>query len=366
MKRIRCKLADRSYTVYVAEGLLKKVGEIIAKEGVDGKIMLITNKKISSLYYDIVEKGLKKRGYKVYRQFVPDGESAKSQAELFKIYASLIKCGFDRYSAVLALGGGVVGDLSAFAASTFMRGITFINVPTTLLAQVDSAIGGKTAINLPEGKNLVGTFYQPRCVLSDVSVLKSLPKKVLAGSLSEVIKYGVIEDASFFSYLEKNMERALNRNLEVLQKMVSVSSKIKVEVVEEDERETSGRRAILNFGHTFAHGFEAACGYENISHGEAVGIGMIAAARLAERHLDFSAEDSKRIEALVKATGISLSLKSRGILPDKVMHFMHHDKKNKGKKITFILPEKIGQVGIYDNVPGHVVDVVLKEIYAEF
>ena len=221
---------------------------------------------------------------------------------------------------------------------------------------------GKTGINLPQGKNLVGTFYQPKCVISDVKVLKTLPRKVIASSLAEVIKYGVIWDASFFSFLEKNIEKALKCDETVLEHMVSVSSKIKVKVVEDDEKEITGLRAILNFGHTFAHGFEGAAGYGKISHGEAVGVGMVAASRLAANIGICDKKTAVRVEDLVKRIGLNLSLEKVGIKLQDVFTFMKTDKKNKGKKITFVLSKKIGEVELFRDINGDDVQKVLKSL----
>jgi 3-dehydroquinate synthase len=357
MKEIRCKLGRRSYSVFVGKGLLKKISARLRALEVKGKVCVVTNKRVGSLYGKPLEQALKKNCSSVIVHYVPDSETAKSEKELFRLYERLVRGGCDRSGTIIALGGGVVGDLSGFCAATFMRGIAFINIPTTLLAQVDSAIGGKTGINLPSGKNLVGAFYQPRCVISDVAVLGSLSKRQRADSLSEVIKYGVIWDKRFFSFLEDAIEDALAGDLDVLEEIVAVSAQIKSKIVERDERETTGLRAILNYGHTFAHAFESFGAYTKITHGRAVGLGMIAAARCAVICRSLSAEDAYRIELLLMKSGIVPAVKKyfgSGVQPkrfvDAIYQLMKGDKKNKGQKITLILPRSIGTVDVRDDI----------------
>ena len=363
MKKIRCHLDERSYSVLVGAGVLSDVGAIVTSLKVRGKVLVVTNRKIHSLYFSKLERSLKQVKLDVYCHLVPDSEKAKSEKELFRMYDKLLVHGFDRYSTIIALGGGVIGDVSAFCASTFMRGIQFINVPTTLLAQVDSAIGGKTAINLRKGKNLVGSFYQPKVVLSDVSLLRSLSKNQIAVSLTEVIKYGIIGDEKFFSFLEKNIDKALKGNKAVLEHMVFVSSRIKARVVEEDEEERSGLRAILNFGHTFAHGIEAACAYRAISHGEAVGLGMLAAGRLACEVGMFSHDACARLEKLIGRLNVCRSLANYRITTQKIYSFMCRDKKNKDGKIRLILPTKIGKVVVRADIPPAKIRKAIKTLF---
>lgn len=350
MRRIKCSLSERSYTVCVGAGILKDVGQLIKKYTASEKIFVVTNRKIQKLYYTDLCKSLRRSGYSVSVYCVPDSETAKTQEHLFKLIQAMTRAGCDRHSTVLALGGGVVGDLAGFAASIYMRGVAFINVPTTLLAQVDSAIGGKTAINLKEGKNLIGTFYQPRMVISDIATLKTLPNKEFHDSLAEVIKYGVITDAPFFKYLERSLNILCDRDMKTLQKVVSQCAAHKVRVVEEDEQERTGLRAILNFGHTFAHGFEAAGAYTRIKHGQAVALGMVAASRLAYA-LDLLTENERiRIEKLIYRAGLMKSLKPFSVNVQKAFSCMYLDKKNKANKITLVLPVAIGKVILCDDI----------------
>lgn len=357
MKQIQCKLEKRTYPICVGKGLLKTIGTRLKECSVRGTVCIVSNKRVGGLYAKPLEQALKKMRVRVITHYIPDSETAKSEKELFRLYDRLVRAGCDRSSTIIALGGGVVGDLSGFCAATYMRGIAFINIPTTVLAQVDSAIGGKTGINLPSGKNLVGAFYQPCCVISDVALLGSLSKRQRADSFSEVIKYGVIWDKRFFAFLEKNIEDALAGDLNLLEEIVAVSAQIKSKIVERDERETTGLRAILNFGHTFAHAFESFGRYTKISHGRAVGLGMIAAARLAVICRFLSAEDAYRIELLLIKIGISPSIKkyfgaslARARCVDSIYRLMQSDKKNKSKKITLVLPRSIGAVDVRDDI----------------
>ncbi len=363
MKEIKCHLGKRSYSLYIGKNALAGCRSYFKKAGIKDKALVVTNKKVFRLYFSKLKKQLQKSGLDVYYHILPDSERAKSQKELFRLYNKLLSLRFDRYTTLVALGGGVIGDVCGFCASTYMRGINFINIPTTLLAQVDSAIGGKTAINLEKGKNLVGSFYQPRFIVSDISFLSSLSRRQRAVSLSEVIKYGVIWDGNFFLFLEQRIEKALAGDLSVLEHIVYSSSKIKVHVVERDEEEVTGFRAILNFGHTFAHAFEAAGGYNAISHGEAVALGMIAAARLANMTGIFSERGLRRIEDLVMRIGLRRSLKSYGITTSKILYYMQFDKKNKGKKISLVLPTRIGHVKVLSNISRPLIEKAVNSLF---
>jgi 3-dehydroquinate synthase len=353
MKKIVCHLKGRSYAIHIGEKVSSECGAFLKKEKKVGKLCLVTNPTVARLYAGRLKSSLTKQGFRVETCIVPDSEKAKTERELFKIYDYLVTKNFDRSATIIALGGGVVGDLSGFCAATYMRGIRFINIPTTLLAQVDSAIGGKTGINLPNGKNLVGAFYQPRAVFSDVSFLASLSPQQMSDSLSEVIKYGVIWDARFFEYLEKNIEKARAYDRAVLEHIVATSAQIKVKVVEADERETKGLREILNFGHTFAHAFEAYGAYKKITHGSAVGLGIVVAARLAARLGLLSINESLRIETLIARSGQSTTVTAyfgKRLDPDlfskKILYYMQFDKKNHNKEIRVVLPRSIGSVSV--------------------
>jgi len=252
MKIIKLNLNERTCPIYIGANL-SKIGEIFSKFNLGKKVLIISNARILSLYGKVVEKSLKDAGFDIFLARVPEGEEYKSLSEAIKLYECCLKYKLDRSSTILSLGGGVIGDLSGFVAATYLRGVNFINIPTTLLSQVDASIGGKVAVNLPAGKNLVGSFYQPKLVYVDLSLLKTLPSKEIKNGMAEIVKYGIIKDAQFFSYLEENFEKIKNLNEEALHSIITRSVEIKVKVVEEDEREEKGKREILNFGHTFGH-----------------------------------------------------------------------------------------------------------------
>ena len=274
----RVGLGDRSYDIVIGGGLLgAKAGRLIGKLG--GRALVVSNRRVYSLYGGRLAEGLEKAGVKWSKTLLPDGEKSKTMRSVSALHDALALGKYDRDALVIALGGGVIGDVAGFAAATYMRGVRFAQVPTTLLAQVDSSVGGKTGVNHPKGKNLIGAFHQPSLVIADVDTLATLPKKEVLGGVSEVIKYGCIADSKFFGWLEKNMEGLVNLAPDVTARAVGVSCRIKARVVESDERET-GLRAILNFGHTVGHALEAVTGYTRYIHGHAVAIGMSAAVEL--------------------------------------------------------------------------------------
>ena len=278
MRTLQVKSAKGNYKVCVGRGLVARTGTLIADIFKPGTRLMIVSQKNLKPYLKTIASSLSKKGFEVHFHMLPDGEIAKSGAELFRLSRALLAKGFERRDGIVAVGGGVVSDLAGFSASVYLRGIRYVNIATTLLAQVDSAIGGKTAIDLKEGKNLMGAFWPPALVISDVSVLRSLPQRELCASLGEVVKYGVIRDPTFFNFLEKNCKKILRKDLGAIEKAILACTKIKAEVVGRDEFETKGERAILNYGHTFAHGIEGALGYKSLVHGEAVAIGMMMAA----------------------------------------------------------------------------------------
>jgi 3-dehydroquinate synthase len=278
---------------------------------------------------------------------VPDGEAYKSLNWASRLYDIMVEHRMDRRSPVIALGGGVIGDLTGFVAATYMRGVPFIQVPTSLLAQVDASVGGKVAVDHPRGKNLIGAFYQPELVLISLDTLRTLSDRELRAGLAEVIKYGVIADEALFVYLERHIERVLARDEDALAHLVARSCEIKAEVVAGDERE-QGRRAMLNFGHTTGHALEAHLGYGSLLHGEAVAIGMLAAARLAERMGMLDAAPVERIRNLVERTGLPVFCGNMDI--EAVMNLMQHDKKAVGGRLRFVLPTRIGEVILRDDV----------------
>jgi 3-dehydroquinate synthase len=296
------------------------------------------------LYGDVVSDSLRKAGFDAPVILIPDGEEYKEPLWSYYLYGELLKQGLDRASALVALGGGVIGDITGFVASTYMRGISFVQAPTTLLAQVDSSVGGKTGVNHPLGKNMIGTFYQPRLVLADVGTLETLPQRELLAGMAEVIKYGVIWDESLLSFLEENREKVLNLDRPAVEHIIRRSCEIKAEVVSRDERE-EGLRAILNYGHTIGHALETATGYTAYLHGEAVAIGMYVEARLSSRLGLADKREVERIRSLIKAYGLPVEMPS-GMETERILSAMRLDKKAVAGELRFILPEEIGKVRI--------------------
>lgn len=344
MKKIHVSLKERSYDILIGKGVLTRLPQALRGILETRKVLLVSSPAIFKLYGKKTAQLLKKGGFEVSPLLLPEGEQAKSKEELFRIYSAALKAGLDRTSGLVALGGGAIGDVTGFAASTYLRGIAFINIPTTLLAQVDSAIGGKTAVNLPEGKNLAGTFYQPRLVVSDTDLIRSLPEREYKSSLAEVVKYGVIASPELFTFLERNVDKLLERDEKVLEKVICESAAIKARVVARDERELTGLRAILNFGHTFAHAYEKAAGFGKLLHGEAVAIGMCMASRLSQKRGLLSFREKMRIELLIMRLGLPSSPDKFKFNPKVILQAMQKDKKRKGGKIHFILAERIGHV----------------------
>lgn len=346
MKIISVDSQKRKYKVVIGKGLLGKLGQFV--KGIfhpRARVMIVFQTGVS-VYARSAASSLKRNGYTVYFHKVLDGEKAKSQANLFRLLRDLLAKGFERTDGILAIGGGVVSDLSGFAASVYLRGIPYVNVATTLLAQVDSSIGGKTGINLPEGKNMMGSFYPPALVISDMDVLRSLPERELRASLAEVVKYGVIRDPGLFSFLESNASKILNKNPAALERIVTDSARIKAEVVSRDEFETRGERIILNYGHTFGHGIENAARYKKIVHGEAVAIGMAMAAHLAAELGICSPGLVKRQMDLLKTFGLPVAVDALKINATTSFQAMMRDKKKAHGQLRFVLPVRIGEVVI--------------------
>ena len=338
MKTINIKFDDRSYPIYIGQGLISDY-ELISQHLPHKKIVIITNDLVADIYLDSLKNSLSPHK-DVITITLPDGEINKNTDSLNTIYFELLKNKADRNTTLIALGGGVIGDLTGFAAATFMRGINFIQIPTTLLSQVDSSVGGKTGINHPLGKNMIGAFYQPKCVITDVNVLNTLPRRELSAGLAEVIKYGLIRDERFFEWLEVNIQSLVAMNLDLLMEAILRSCQNKADVVEADEFE-SGIRAILNLGHTFGHAIEVAQGYGNWLHGEAVSAGMVMAARLSQSMNWLSDKDVKRIVKLIKGAG--LPTKPPTISVEKYLELMMLDKKTKDGQINLVLQKSIGK-----------------------
>ncbi|MBO8137631.1 MAG: 3-dehydroquinate synthase [Desulfotomaculum sp.] len=350
-------LSGRSYEIIIGPGLLQHAGTFLQSLNTSKKVLLVSDSNVMGLYGKAVQGSLQKAGFTVVRAEVPGSEKAKSLEQAAGLYDIMFEAGLDRKSPVIALGGGVVGDLAGFAAATYMRGVPFIQVPTTLLAQVDSSVGGKVAVNHPRGKNIIGAFYQPRMVLTDTLTLSTLEKRELLSGLAEVIKAAVIKNAEFFNWLEENLEPVLRLEPPALKYVIETSCRIKAQVVEEDEKE-EGVRAVLNFGHTVGHAVEVLAGYGEYRHGEAVAIGMAAEACLA-RELELVPDGVvQRIKKLLKRAGLPYQVPSQ-IAEEDILSRMYKDKKTQEGKLTFALICGIGKAVIKRNVPE---DVVLKSL----
>lgn len=349
---VHVSLGNRSYDIHIGTGNLAEIGPILITTEPVAHAVVITDTNVQQ-YANSVAQSIAAEGADVAVLTIEAGEMSKSPATAATLWEEVLKEGADRKTIVVAVGGGVVGDLAGFVAATFARGLDFVQVPTTLLAQVDSSVGGKTGINLSSAKNMVGAFWQPLTVIIDTDVLSTLPERDFVAGLAEVIKYGMIQDQEFFNYLEQHLFELKDRNADVLRYVVSRCCRLKADVVEADERETSGRRAILNYGHTFAHALEAASGYGELMHGEAVSIGMICAARLAESMNRIDASVSARQHALLQALGLPVTVPNLDI--DMLMDLMMHDKKVEYGKLRFILPDRLGNVELVSDVPQELV-----------
>jgi 3-dehydroquinate synthase len=356
---INVNLAERSYIIYIDTGLLKNVGNILTEIGVGHDVVVITNPKVGYFYADTLVAQLKETGFEPKVIEIPDGEEYKNLKTVAYLYDKLTEIHAHRKTTLIALGGGVIGDIVGFVAATFMRGIPFVQIPTTLLAQVDSSVGGKTGVNLTTAKNMVGAFWQPQVVIIDPDVLKTLSLRELKSGLSEVIKYGMIKDADFFEYLEKNINQIERLETSAMIHIIASSCKIKAEVVESDERE-EGLRAILNFGHTIGHAIESQTSYKIFRHGEAISIGMATAAKIAARLGMFPKKDVSRLITLLQMAGLPARFKD--LSPNDLLQAMSLDKKRVSHEhIRFILPKKIGCVMMVEDLSPELIIDVLKE-----
>nr|WP_277998812.1 3-dehydroquinate synthase [Moorella sulfitireducens] len=336
-------MGERSYSIYCGSGLLKETGRLLKKLDLAPSCLVVSNAVVAGHYWPTLELGLNAAGFHPHLVLVPDGEEAKTLKVAAELYDAALAAGLERRAAIIALGGGVVGDVAGFAAATWLRGVPFIQIPTTLLAQVDASVGGKVAVNHPRGKNLIGAFYQPAAVIAALDTLATLPPREVRAGLAEVIKYGVIMDAGFFAYLEDHLDGVLQGNEGVLETIVLRSCALKAEIVARDERE-GGLRAILNFGHTIGHAVEAATGFATYRHGEAVAMGMIAAARVAVRRGMFSEGETGRLVELLQRAGLPVELPA--LDPAIFREALGHDKKILQGRLRMVLPERLGRVQI--------------------
>ncbi len=349
MSTLHVDLGSRSYPITIDAGILPDIGSALSRCGFSRTIALVSNETVYPLYGKIVSGSLTAAGFNCCELVLPDGEEFKTLSSAEKITDFLLSHRLDRKSALVALGGGVIGDLAGFAASIFMRGIDFIQIPTTLLAQVDSSVGGKTGVNRPLGKNMIGTFWQPRLVWIDIETLRTLPPREFSAGIAEIIKYGVIHDPALFAFLEENVRKVLSQDREALRHIISRSCEIKAAVVAEDERE-SGLRAILNFGHTIGHALETVTGYASYLHGEAVAFGMYAEAELSRLLGLISDTEVQRIRDLITAYGLPAVVP--GDFPfERFFDAMHLDKKSVAGSLRFVLPVQIGRVILRSDLP---------------
>lgn len=340
-------LGERSYEIRIGPNVLREAATSLQALKFGQRGAIVTDDTVGSLYAESLQAELRKGGFEVALCTVPAGEKSKNLDQLAGLYDKLLDAKLDRKSFLIALGGGVVGDLAGYVAATYLRGIPFVQIPTTLLAQVDSSVGGKVGVNLPRGKNLVGAFYQPRLVLVDTKTLETLPIREYRAGLAEVIKYGIIYDAALFNQLEKEADRVLKRDLSLMEKVVARCCQIKADVVSKDERE-DGLRAILNFGHTIGHAIEAVTQYGTYLHGEAIAVGMVLAARLSQRRGHLGAGEANRIQRIFERYGFDLSQENFDF--DSLLNAMRLDKKALAGKLRFVLAKKIGEVFITDEV----------------
>jgi len=353
MKIIKIDLGDRSYDIVIGYDVVKKSGVFLRRLALGRDAVVVTNKMLERLYGKALRSALVHSGFSVKFELVPDTERSKSLDLAAALIKRIAKYDKNRKIFLIAFGGGVIGDLAGFVASVYKRGIPYAQIPTTLLAQVDSSVGGKVAVDLPVAKNLVGAFYQPKIVLSDTSLLESLSERQMISGLAEIIKYGVISGNALFSFLETNYHKILRRDHKALEYVISASVKIKARVVMADELDKKGVRAILNYGHTIGHAIEAASGYNGYNHGEAIAVGMVVAANISSAIGLMKETDAARIKDLIRCCGLPTMV--AGVRLRDVYEAHLHDKKFINAKNRFVLPAKIGAAKVIEGVPDGIV-----------
>jgi 3-dehydroquinate synthase len=345
---IRVPLKERSYDIEIDRGNLARSANFVMQRLKCSRAVVITDDNVRSPHAEAISASFQSKAIRSDILSVPAGEGSKSLAQAEQLWNALARTETDRKAVVVAVGGGVVGDLAGFVAATYARGLSFVQIPTSLLAQVDSSVGGKVGVNLPQAKNIVGAFWQPAGVVIDLDVLSTLPEREYRSGLAEVVKYGVIMDAAFFEYLEGHVKELNSRQPDVLEHIVARSCQLKADVVEKDEREETGLRSILNYGHTFAHAIETVSGYGRYLHGEAVAIGMICASRLAQRLGRIDASLVDRQKALLQQLGLPTA--AEGLDREALLSAMHRDKKTEQGRLRFVLPSRLGHVELLMNV----------------
>ncbi|QQE72753.1 3-dehydroquinate synthase [Brevibacillus composti] len=357
---LRVELGERSYPIIIGEGLLQQAATLLQEGGIApaARLFVITDEHVALRYLPPLEDNLKSAGYSVHAYVIPAGEQSKSLSMYEKVMTAAIEAGLDRKSVILALGGGVVGDLAGFVAATYMRGIRFVQLPTTLLAH-DSSVGGKVAINHPLGKNLIGAFHQPQMVLYDTAAIATLPERERAAGFAEVLKHGLIADEGFVAWLEQHASELWDLDSELLGKAIFRGCEVKANIVSADETE-QGQRALLNLGHTFGHAFEALSEYSRLNHGEAISVGMCLAAKVAERMQLASAGVYARTRELLRRYHLPTAW-PHWLDPEDVLEVMKRDKKAVGGKLALVLPRAIGRVELISDVDEALILTVMKE-----
>ncbi|MCX5687315.1 MAG: 3-dehydroquinate synthase [Candidatus Omnitrophica bacterium] len=362
MQKIKVNLGKNSYNILICSDELNKLGPCLKRLNIGNDAVIVTNVKIKKLFGNKLKKQLVSSGFNVKFETIHDGEKAKSEKECMRLLNNISKIDTLRRLFIIALGGGVTGDLAGFTASVYKRGIPYVHVPTTLLSQVDSAIGGKTAIDLSAGKNLVGAFYQPKLVFSDSSFLKSLPEKEIISGLAEAIKYGIIKSPHLFSFIEKNYKKILKYDKKCLQRIIYECSFIKARIVEKDEMDNKNIRVVLNLGHTIGHAIEAAVSYHKVyNHGQAVALGILSSVYIARKMNLLTEKSSHRIANVIKNVGLPVKLKNVNL--KNILLAQSHDKKFIHGRNRFVLPLKIGKVIVKESVPEHIVKDAIKGLY---
>jgi len=349
LKTEKVRLKNSPYNIVVGSGIIRLLGKELKKTGIAGDAYIISNRRIYLRFAGQIRESLKSAGFETGHSLVPDAETSKSFKTAQTLIGNISSFDKKRRLFIIALGGGVIGDLAGFVASIYKRGIPYIQVPTTLLAQVDSSIGGKTGVDLSQGKNLLGAFYQPRLVFSEINFLKSLPLRQVRSGLAEIIKYGAIKDPRLFGYLEKHYSEILALKQSALEFVVWRCSGIKARIVEQDEKEKKGIRTILNFGHTLGHAIEAAGAYGKYNHGEAIALGMLLAADISKELNILTPQKHARLETLIGASGLPTRIKNIPLAG--IVKAQFYDKKFSGKKNKFVLLQDIGKTRIMENVP---------------
>ena len=365
MRRVRVALRateDRSYDILIGADTISRLGPAVAARGAGRRALIVADQAVVDAWAPVVASSLHAAGIRTHLVWVPSGEASKSLAQASVLYDAALQSGLDRSGWIVALGGGVVGDLAGFVAATYMRGVPFVQVPTTLLSQLDASVGGKVAVDHPKGKNLIGAFHQPRLVWIDVRTLDSLPIAELRSGLVEAVKHGLIADARYYRFVRRNAEAILAREEGALTRLVAGSCRIKAAVVAADEREETGQRMLLNLGHTLGHAIEAVAGYGNIRHGEAVAIGLCAAGRLALRRGLWSRRWQAELEGTLQ--GLGLPVRVPDLAWPELLAAMRHDKKVSQGRMRWVLPQAPGRAAVYEDIPVEDVAAVVRELGA--